>query len=1625
MPPKKQVEQRSKGAAVNDLLLQYGPRNNIISWRDRMEEECVEMYGMTGTFFSTDKAYVIPYPVEKDFHPFPEMLADSESDSDDDDFQDAIAPATSAEDYSSTSGEAPAAPPTPVPAPEIDKASKALIAKMRENAYEARRKKVELQEYNLTKLWPFVTGQMSSASLAKVKEFSGYEDAKVSRDVIKLWGFIRRSHLTHVYGMSDNMRALNINDQLIRFGNMRQGERESTSDFKTRYDNQTKANEGVGVVNDDESLVAVDFLSKLDPKRFTGMLTVLRNNAAINISSYPTTLSGAYRSASSWIHDGGLIPATRENHSAFVTDKAVEKKAKALKGKKEKRGPDDKSSSVTKSNIECYICGEIGHYCSECPERKQRSLALITQDSNSGYSDSDSDDGNTKQAAYVTSETVLFAGHNLLLDSGSSTNVICEESLLNKGSIRATKKGIVLNGVDKSSPGIKVNRIGQLGGIGMVYFCPSAAANILSFAAMSDAGADIRYNKKNERFTLQPKDSDLIYSFCRQDPQGAEGKFYVCDTRTMIAKKPTFHPRQEVAMVATVSENMKKYTKREVESAGAARELLARMGYPSVENAIVMIKGGDNMRVTERDFRIAHDIWGKDVTSLRGKTKKKTTAIADMTIRAPIVQKQQVLSIDIMFVDSIPSLIGVATPLDLVLAVSLKSTDMDKAQRTAAAIKDGLDTMVGTMSSQGFAITAIFSDGEGAVGKIRNHLNSLGIELDISGAGGHVARVERKIQMIKERARCHMTGRLPFTLTALGISMLVLYCVSRLNYQKSGVTGGCPREEFSGRRVDGSRDFRAAFGDYVLCTVPETKNNMESRVTDGYVVLPTGNRTGSVKVYNIATQRIITRDQFKVCPMPESVIQCLNNQALAEGRKINTAHMHVFDELLNSRKLSPSNIPTYFTPLPLQDAKSAPDPPLNPLFQPAVPVPGSVPEFIQLNQPGGGVPNDSGGRLGEQNESYAALDDVEGSDQEQDMVQNQDPEPDTAGSGAQEDSASSSPPPPLSPPHPLMKNKGDVLQYFRTALAVTTTKQSGLDMVIAMLEERKSSTEVLSSANISVRDALRSQGDEAKRVILKELEQMVVRGVFKPVHRSLLNEHERRSTIRSSMFLKAKYHPDGTFDKLKARLVAGGDQQDKSLYTDLSSATVSTSAVFTLAAVAAHEQRRVAVVDIGGAFLNADMGHKVPVHMRLDKTMTEFLITLDPSYRTFIDSKGGVTVKLRKALYGCVESSGLWYENLRATMEDLGYKRNEMDVCVFNKSNKKGVQCTVCVHVDDLLIMSVSEGMIKDLTDGLTKRYGEITLKHGPVSNYLGMVLDFTHAGEVRVTMCGYVDEILKSSGVPGTARTPGTDGLFDVRDTALPVPEEVRAWFHKHVAMILYPAKRAKPELLTAASYLATRVTKCDSDDVDKLIRLVRYIRGTRDMGLILRPGASGIRVHLFVDASYGVHVDGRSHTGSCVVIGDLGAVHCRSAKQQIVTKSSTEAELVAMSDSANQGLFLRNFLVHQGYRMPAVIVYQDNMSCMALLARGRSRGERTRHIDIRYFWMKDRVDKGEASIVHKGTAEMYANVLTKPLQGSQFVYERGCLTGWPSAVKSESELHERVPEQKIKGARTVRFLV
>ena len=351
---------------------------------------------------------------------------------------------------------------------------------------------------------------------------------------------------------------------------------------------------------------------------------------------------------------------------------------------------------------------------------------------------------------------------------------------------------------------------------------------------------------------------------------------------------------------------------------------------------------------------------------------------------------------------------------------------------------------------------------------------------------------------------------------------------------------------------------------------------------------------------------------------------------------------------------------------------------------------------------------------------------------------------------------------------------------------------------------------------------------------------------------------------------------------------------------------------------------------------------------------------------------------------------------MRVSLSELGYVPNAHDMCVFNKHDEYGVQCTIAVHVDDLMVTSKNDSMIESVASGLKRRYGDITRKDGPVVNYLGMVFDLTTTGVARVSMTGYVDDMLKESEAKGGARTPATEGLFKVREDAEMAIEEQRIKFHRPVAKMLYHVKRARPDCLTAVAYLATRVTQCTSDDLVKLDRLLKYLSATRDRGLVFAAGSKGIVVSVLIDAAYGVHADGKSHTGSCVVVGERGAVHSKSAKQQIVTKSSTEAELVALSDSTNQALHVRHFIIGQGHACEPVTVYQDNMSCMSHIERGRSAAERTRHITIKHFWLKERVDQGEARVRHLGTKEMYANLLTKPLQGAQFKCERQGLTGW-----------------------------
>ena len=248
-----------------------------------------------------------------------------------------------------------------------------------------------------------------------------------------------------------------------------------------------------------------------------------------------------------------------------------------------------------------------------------------------------------------------------------------------------------------------------------------------------------------------------------------------------------------------------------------------------------------------------------------------------------------------------------------------------------------------------------------------------------------------------------------------------------------------------------------------------------------------------------------------------------------------------------------------------------------------------------------------------------------------------------------------------------------------------------------------------------------------------------------------------------------------------------------------------------------------------------------------------------------------------------------------------------------------------------------------------------------------------------------------------GVATTPAANHLFDV-NTKNPIylDEEKSGLFHHVVAKTLFLCKRARPDVQTAVAFLCTRVRAPDHDDYKKLTRMMQYLRATINMALTLEADNLHV-IKWWADGSFAVHPDMRSHTGGCMTLG-RGVIYGTPRRQKLNTKSSTEAELVAADDIMPQLLWTRYFLEAQGYDIKENILYQDNQSAMLLEKNGRaSSGKRTRHVNIRYYFITDRINKKEVSVMYCPTGNMVADFFTKALQGSLFRYLRDIIMNIP----------------------------
>ena len=259
---------------------------------------------------------------------------------------------------------------------------------------------------------------------------------------------------------------------------------------------------------------------------------------------------------------------------------------------------------------------------------------------------------------------------------------------------------------------------------------------------------------------------------------------------------------------------------------------------------------------------------------------------------------------------------------------------------------------------------------------------------------------------------------------------------------------------------------------------------------------------------------------------------------------------------------------------------------------------------------------------------------------------------------------------------------------------------------------------------------------------------------------------------------------------------------------------------------------------------------------------------------------------------------------------------------------------------------------------------------------------------------------------------SPAQHHLFQVNKDDKPLDKNKKENFHSVTSKLLYLVKQARPDLDTLVSFMTTRVTKSDVDNWKKLKRGLTFLKNTiKDKIMIIAKKWTDL--YTWIDAAYDVHNNMRVHMGGTISMC-YRIMHRISSKQRINVKSSTESELVGIGEYVPYNIWFIMFMGAQGYALKIYIVYQYNQIeiCMEKNRRSLCTGN-SRHIHIRSFFVKDRIDKKEMRVEYCLTHLMLADFFTKPLMGELFRKLRSIIMGYTSIFELYPTLLQSIKER------------
>ena len=418
------------------------------------------------------------------------------------------------------------------------------------------------------------------------------------------------------------------------------------------------------------------------------------------------------------------------------------------------------------------------------------------------------------------------------------------------------------------------------------------------------------------------------------------------------------------------------------------------------------------------------------------------------------------------------------------------------------------------------------------------------------------------------------------------------------------------------------------------------------------------------------------------------------------------------------------------------------------------------------------------------------------------------------------------------------------------------------------------------------------------------------------------------------------------------------------------------SSIRLLLAIVALYDLELQQLDVKTAFLHGELEETIYMHQ------PEGFI---------IENKENHVCRLNKSLYGLKQSPRQWYKRFDSFMIDHGYLRSNYDSCVYHKELSDKSFIYLLLYVDDMLIAARS---ISDIGLLKTQLRNEFEMKDlGAAKKILGMeIIRDRKAGKLYLSQGKYIEKVLQRFGMFDSkpVSTPLATH-FKLSASLSPQTDEEERFmasvpYSSAVGSIMYAMVCTRPDISQAVSVVSRYMANPGKTHWQAVKWILRYLRGTMNFGLIFdRDVDLSSKVTGFVDSDYAGDLDKRRSLTGYVFTLCGSAISWKATLQSTVALSTTEAEYMAAAEAVKEAIWLKGLVNDLGLKQDRISVFCDSQSAIHL-TKNQMYHERTKHIDVRYHFLREIVTEGLIQILKIATTENPADMMTKPVAVYKF---------------------------------------